>query len=96
MPIAVNVDTRESDVTCVGETKLRESFDGMGVTVSVNESELMADIGVARTGRSSWRFLMIAALCLLVGESLFADRLRGRKHAREAASQPTPSNAEAV
>ena len=79
MPVAVNVDTRESDVACVDETELRESLQVTGITVSADEAGLMADISMARTGRSYWRFFMIVALCLLVAESLFADRLQGRK-----------------
>ena len=79
MPVAVNVDTRESDVACVDETELRESLQGTGITVSADEAGLMADISMARTGRSYWRFFMVVALCLLVAESLFADRLQGRK-----------------
>ena len=110
MPVAVNVDTKESDVACLGEMKLRKSMEGTGVTVSANEGDLMADISMARTGRSYWRFFMIAALCLLAGESLFADRLHGRKRQpqnlsrqpqnlsrqSQGAAQPTPLKQEVV
>ena len=92
MPVAVNVDTRESDVACVVPNELRESLQGTGVTVSADEAGLMADINMARTGRSYWRLFMIVALCLLVAESLFADRLHGRKQSiRQSDKDVTPS-----
>jgi len=50
------------------------------------------NISTARTGKSSWRFFMIAALCLLIGESLFADRIHGRNSKR--ASTPSPATPE--
>ena len=92
MPVAVNVDTRESDVACMDQEELRESLQGTAVTVSVDEADLMADINVVRTGRSYWRLFMILALCLLVAESLFADRLQGRKQSKSQSSKDaTPS-----
>ena len=92
MPVAVNVDTRESDVACMDQEELRESLQGTAVTVSVDEADLMADINVARTGRSYWRLFMIVALCLLVAESLFADHLQGRKQSKSQSSKDaTPS-----
>ena len=87
-PIAVNVDTRESDVACVSTATLRKSLADTGVTVSASEADLSADIAIARTGRSSWRYFMLAALLLLVAESLLADRLYKRNRSR--ASQPAP------
>ena len=90
MPVAVNVDTRESDVACMDQEELRESLQGTAVTVSVDEADLMADINVARTGRSYWRLFMIVALCLLVAESLFADRLQGRKQSKSQSSKDAP------
>jgi hypothetical protein len=84
LPIAVNVDTNESDVACMDSVALVESLSDTGVEVVVNDGELAAGINTARTGRSSWRFFLLAALCLLLAESLFADRLHGRKQSRQA------------
>ena len=90
MPVAVNVDTRESVVTCVDEKRLRESLAGTGVIVSVSEDDLIAEIGMARTGRSFWRFFLIAALGMLVCESLFADCLHDRKRSQRSGAQSMP------
>ncbi|MDX1682606.1 MAG: CARDB domain-containing protein, partial [Phycisphaeraceae bacterium] len=78
-PIAVNVDTRESDVATVGAAQLREQLADTGVTVSDSEASLSADIVTARTGRSSWRYFLMAALAFFVIEALLADYLTGRK-----------------
>lgn len=94
LPIAVNVDTRESDVACLDDAELIERLAGTGVEVSANEAELAAGINTARTGRSSWRFFMLAALCLLLAESLFAERTFARKASRKAAPNPSPQTAE--
>jgi len=91
MPIAVNVDTSESDVACVEADDLREGMKGTGVSVSASEAELSSEISAARTGRSSWRYFMIAALVFLVGESLLADRMVRRKDPAAAKpSEPAP------
>lgn len=74
MPIAVNVDTRESEVACLTAAELAERLDQTGITITTDESELSASIAQARTGRSSWRVFMIAGLVFLVLESLLADR----------------------
>jgi len=89
MPIAVNVDTQESDVASVDSADLIQSLADTGVEVVVNEGELTAGINTARTGRSSWRLFMLAALVLLLAESLFADRVQGRKQSRKAAAPQT-------
>ena len=75
MPVAVNVDTRESDVACLGESELGTSLEGTGITVATTKTDLLAAIETTRTGRSSWRFFMIAGLAILLIECLLADRL---------------------
>ncbi len=94
MPIAVNVNTHESDVACVTATALRESLDGTGITVSATAADLSADINTARTGRSSWRFFMLAGLAFLVIESLFADRILGRNRLRRDQRSRPPQHEE--
>ncbi len=100
MPIAVNVDTRESDVTCLTEQELAESLQGTGLTVASNDTTLLADIATARTDRSSWRLFMIAALVFLVAEGLLADRVLRRNRTRtkqtvQAQPKPAAGNAHA-
>jgi hypothetical protein len=86
VPVAVNVDTNESRVAGLDRAALVEQLNGTGVEIVADEAELASAIQATRTGRSSWRFFMLAALCLLVAESLFADRLRARKTQRSATS----------
>lgn len=92
MPVAVNVDSRESDVTSLTTTELNKNLEGTKVTVATSEAELAAAIETSRTGRSSWRQFMIAALVFLLVESLFADRLRKRMRARNKQPDPVPEN----
>ena len=75
MSVAVNVDTRESDVACLSESELSTQFEDSGVTIATTESDLLSAIEATRTGRSSWRFFMFAGLLLLLIECLIADRL---------------------
>jgi Aerotolerance regulator N-terminal/von Willebrand factor type A domain/CARDB len=94
LPIAVNVDPRESQVACLGESELRTQLEGLGLQVASSGDELAAAIDSSRTGRSAWRFFMIAALIFLLFECLLADRMlsRGRTKAAEP-SNPLPENA---
>ncbi|MCP3998830.1 MAG: hypothetical protein GY722_27725, partial [bacterium] len=81
MPVAVNVDHRESDVTSLTASELITNLEGTDVMVANSGADLAAAIETTRTGRSFWRQFMIAGLVLLLVESLFADRLRKRKRA---------------
>lgn len=94
MPIAVNVITQESDVACVTTAALLESLEGTGITVSATAADLSADINTARTGRSFWRFFMLAGLAVLVIESLFADRILARNQSRRDQPSPLPQHGE--
>lgn len=76
--ISVNVDARESEVACLSKARLSESLEGLGLNISTSEDELTAAIDSTRTGRSAWRFFMLAALAFLLLECLFADRLLSR------------------
>jgi hypothetical protein len=95
VPIAVNVDPGESEVACLPEAELRANLEGLGLNVVTGDAELAAAIESTRTGRSAWRFFMIAALAFLIIESLFADRLlkRGRSTNPETPANPEPLNA---
>lgn len=81
MPIAVNVDPRESDVACLGDAELRATVADLGFDVVPTAAELAAAIDAARTGRSAWRAFMLAGLGLLVVESMFADGLLRQRRA---------------
>jgi len=96
MPIAVNVDPRESDVACLSVTELQAGLAGLDVTVTSTGADLAAAIDASRTGRSAWRLFLIAALACLIIESLFADFLMRRQRSREAspiaAAATTPAS----
>jgi len=72
--------------------ELTSKLEGMDVNVISSGSELAAAIESHRTGRSSWRFLMIVALVLLIIECLFADFLRKRKQTRSRQANPLPES----
>lgn len=82
MPIAVNVDPKESDVTTLTAAELQKNLEGTGITIASSGAELASAIETTRTGRSSWRTFMIAALIFLLIECLLADRLQRRKSKR--------------
>jgi uncharacterized membrane protein len=75
MPVAVNVDTRESNVECLPASETVSSFEGTGIAVAHSDTDLLSVIEQTRTGRSFWPFFMVAGLMLLLIESVFADRL---------------------
>ena len=67
---------------------------GAAVGVAVGDVELAAAIDAARTGSSSWRFFMMAALVFLLLESLLADRMMARSQSKaESTTNPLPQNA---
>lgn len=78
MPVAVNVDTKESNVKCLTAAETMRSFEDTGITVAQSEAELLDAVEQTRTGRSFWLFCLLTGLGLLVIESLLADRLFNR------------------
>jgi len=94
VPIAVNVDPRESDVACLDISELRANLEGLGLDLVANDAELSAAIDATRTGRSAWRFFMIAALVFLLIECLLADRMVSRSQKKaKTTTNPQPQNA---
>lgn len=96
VPIAVNVDPRESQIACLEDAELRKNLEGLGLQVASNGEDLATAIAASRTGRSAWRVFMIAALAFLVIESLLADRMLSRggsKSTAETFNNPVSGNA---
>jgi hypothetical protein len=75
MPVAVNVDTRESNVKCLPASETVSSFEGTDIMVANSDMDLVSAIEQMRRGRSFWPLFMLAGLMLLVVESLLADRM---------------------
>ena len=93
LPIAVNVDSGESDVACLPEPELRNNLTALGLGVAAGDVELAAAIESSRTGSSSWRFFMMAALVFLLLECLLADRMMARSPSKaESKPDPLPQN----
>jgi len=81
VPIAVNVDTRESDVRCLSAEEAQRCFEETGVAVARSEGELADTVARARTGRSFTLLLLLTGLGLLAVESLLVSRTRGGQQA---------------
>jgi hypothetical protein len=79
MPIAVNLDTSESDVACLSTAAAEASFEGTDFVVAASADQLHAAITEARTGRAFWRHLLMAGFVLLIVESLVALAVRRKK-----------------
>ena len=93
MPIAVNVHTSESDVSCVSADDLASQFKDTAVMVARSEDELLSSIQQARGGLSFWRSLMIACLVIFVLESLLAHRTSHRApHLKSKTKNKSPEN----
>jgi hypothetical protein len=93
LPIAVNVDPRESDTACLPEAEIRANLESLGLGVVTSDNELASTIETKRTGRSAWRFFMMAALAFLLLECLLADRMLNRGRTKANNSDPLPQNA---
>jgi hypothetical protein len=79
LPVAVNVDTAESDVACLSPAEVAGSFADSGITVAQTDDELLAAVGQARAGLSFWMLFLAAGLGLLLIESLLAKRMRASR-----------------
>jgi hypothetical protein len=78
MPVAVNVDTRESTVKSMSSEDVFEILKGTGVKL-VRSEESLFDVGEeTRTSRSLWRIFMMAGLAFFVLEGFLAEWLFGR------------------
>jgi len=79
MPIAVNLDTAESDVACLPLAAAQAGFEDTGFVIAASDDELDAAISEARTARSLWRSLLMAGFVVLLIESLFAFRTHRKR-----------------
>jgi hypothetical protein len=94
VPIAVNVDTAESNVSCLTAAESMSSFEGTDITVAQSEADLLDAVEQSRAGRSFWFFLLLAGLGLLVIESLLANRMHKRPAASANPSKPAAAQTE--
>ena len=93
MPVAVNVDTAESNVACLSAAETARNFAETGITVAHSDADLLDAVDQARAGRSFWLSFLLAGLGLLVIESLLAYFMHRRPAAK--ANQTTPAATQA-
>ena len=76
LPIAVNVNTTESNVRSLSLEEVQRTFADTGIRVAKSEEDLIDISEEIRSGTSFWRFCLLAGLGLLIVEGLFASRNR--------------------
>jgi hypothetical protein len=76
LPIAVNVNTDESEVKSLTLEEVLSTFADSGILVANSDEELLDISEEIRSGTSYWRFCLLAGLGLLIFEGLFASRNR--------------------
>lgn len=85
VPIAVNVDTRESDVTCLTADEQQRAFDSTGVEL-LQPGQMEGRISEVRSITSFWRLCAIICIVIMLIESLLACRLPKEQ------KRPSPSS----
>ena len=73
MPIAVNVNTKESNIKCLTAGEVARDFEGSDMIIANSESDLLDAVDETRSGRSFWLLFLALGLSLLVIESLIAS-----------------------
>lgn len=96
LPVAVNVDTNESDVSCLSAVETALAFDGTEIMVAESEADLLDTVEESRAGRSFWFHLLLVGLGLLVLESLLAKWMSKRSAAAKKQTTPSVVNPERV
>ena len=94
--MAVNVDTSESDVSCISAAETARTFDGTEVMVAESEADLLDAVEESRAGRSFWVHLLLVGLGLLVLESLLAKWMSRRPAADKKQTTPPAANPESA
>jgi uncharacterized membrane protein len=79
MPIAVNIDTQESDVRCLDVAQAQAALEPTGITITDSPASIVESI---RNGYEYWRALLMACLGILILESVVASGVFGRKGQR--------------
>ena len=96
LPIAVNVNTQESDVRCLQPSEAQRSLAETGVIVAHSATDLIENVHDIRTGYEYWRLLMIAGLAALALESLLATNVFKRKTIKQKTPLRTSVTAEGI
>ncbi len=86
--VAVNVDTDESDLTMMTDTQWQAALEGAGATVWRDATAAGAARPTAQRPRELWRYALLAAIALLIFESL-VGRWSARRGVPDEPSQTT-------
>jgi hypothetical protein len=85
VPIAVNIDTQESDVAGLSPAETSASFAKSAITIAETDADLLAGVSQTRVGRSFGLLFLLAGLGLLVAESLLAKRMQALRRGTQGA-----------
>ena len=96
LPVAVNVDTSESDVSCISAAETVLLFKGAEFMVAESEADLLDAVEGSRSGRSFWFIILLVGLGLLVLESLVAKWTSKRPAVVKEQTVPPEANPESV
>jgi hypothetical protein len=96
LPVAVNVDTNESDVSCLSAAETAFTFNGTEIRVAESEADLLNAVEESRAGRSLWFHLLLVGLGLLVLESLLAKWMSRRSESGKKQTTPSAANPESA
>ena len=96
LPVAVNVDTSESDVSCISAAETVLLFRGAEFMVAESEADLLDAVEGSRSGRSFWFIILLVGLGLLVLESLVAKWTSKRPAVVKEQTVPPEANPESV
>ncbi|MGB0596184.1 MAG: BatA domain-containing protein [Rubripirellula sp.] len=88
IPVAVNVDSRESNIATLTAAELKAKLTETNIVIASSATELVSAIKTTRTGRSSWRYFMLGGLALLLIETLWSSRLSQQRQARNQTESP--------
>ena len=75
IPIAVNVDTKESNVKCLVEKEFEKVFADTGIQIIQSNEELIESHDNSRSITSFWRLFATICIIIMLIESLLACRL---------------------
>jgi len=79
VPLAVNVDTRESAVKVLPFEAANQLLEGTKVRMSQSDEDLLESIREGRTERSYGTLLIFMGILLVIGEGLFAGFLARKR-----------------
>ena len=95
-PVAVNVDSAESDVRTLSSADAARRFEDAGIAIALSDADLGDAIAQARSGRSFWFLALLAVLGLLLIETLMASRSPRRPRKKSNSTPPSAASTEAA